>query len=148
MIASGSGASHGGLLFGLRALGCQDPVLGICVRRSAGEQIPRMFDRCREIGELLGIENPVYEDDISLFDDVLAPGYGQLSQHVAEAILMMARLEGAVLDPVYTGKVFAGLIDLCRRHIIPSGERVVFWHTSGAPGLFAYQNIWEDLLSK
>ena len=148
MIASGSGASHGGLLFGLRTLGCQDPVLGICVRRSAGAQIPRLFDRCRQIGELLGMDNPVHEDDIALFDDALAPGYGQLSVAVAEAMLMMARMEGVVLDPVYTGKVFAGLIALRRRHIIPDGERVVFWHTGGAPGLFAYQNLWKDLLAK
>jgi 1-aminocyclopropane-1-carboxylate deaminase/D-cysteine desulfhydrase-like pyridoxal-dependent ACC family enzyme len=148
VIASGSGASHGGLLFGLRAPGCQDPVLGICVRRPVGQQIPRMFDRCREIGELLAMENPVHEDDIALFDDSLAPGYGQLSPPVAEAIQMMAQLEGVVLDPVYTGKVFAGLIALRRRHVIPDGERVVFWHTGGAPGLFAYQHLWEGFLSK
>jgi D-cysteine desulfhydrase family pyridoxal phosphate-dependent enzyme len=148
VVASGSGASHGGLLFGLRALGCQDPVLGICVRRSAGEQIPRLFDRCREIGELLDMENPVHEDDIAVFDDSLAPGYGQMSQPLVEAIQMMARLEGVVLDPVYTGKVFAGLLALRRRHIIPDGERVVFWHTGGAPGLFAYQHMLEDVLPK
>jgi D-cysteine desulfhydrase family pyridoxal phosphate-dependent enzyme len=148
VIASGSGASHAGLLFGLRALGCQDPVLGICVRRTAGAQIPRLFDRCREIGELLDMENPVHEDDIAVFDDALAPGYGQLSLAVAEAMLMMARLEGVVLDPVYTGKVFAGLLALRRRHIIPDGERVCFWHTGGAPAVFAYQHLWEDFLSK
>jgi len=141
VIASGSGASHGGLLFGLRALGCQDPVLGICVRRPAGEQIPRLFARTREIGELLGMENPVHEDDISLFDDSLAPGYGQVSPSLIRAITMMARREGVVLDPVYTGKVFAGLLAIRRRQIIPDGERVVFWHTGGAPGLFAYQNL-------
>jgi D-cysteine desulfhydrase len=145
VVASGSGASHGGLMFGLRALGCQDPVLGICVRRSAGEQIPRLFDRCREIGELLDMENPVHEDDIAVFDDSLAPGYGQMSQPLVEAIQMMARLEGVVLDPVYTGKVFAGLLALRRRYIIPDGERVVFWHTGGGPGLFAYQNFWERI---
>jgi D-cysteine desulfhydrase len=144
VIASGSGASHGGLLFGLRALGCQDPVLGICVRRSAGEQIPRLFDRCREIGELLGIDNPVHEDDIAIFDDSLAPGYGRIDPGLIEALQMMARREGVVLDPVYTGKVFAGLLVLRRRGVIPDGERVVFWHTGGAPGLFAYQNLLEE----
>lgn len=143
VVASGSGASHGGLVFGLRALGCEDPVLGICVRRNAGAQIPRLFARTREIGELLGMDNPVHEDDIAVFDDALAPGYGRLSQAVMEAISMMARREGVVLDPVYTGKVFAGLLALRRRHILPDGERVCFWHTGGAPGLFAYQGLWE-----
>jgi D-cysteine desulfhydrase family pyridoxal phosphate-dependent enzyme len=146
VIASGSGASHGGLLFGLRALGCEDPVIGICVRRSAGEQIPRMFARTREIGELLEMANPVHEDDITLFDDSLAPGYGQMSKELAGAIALMARREGVVLDPVYTGKVFAGLLAIRKRGIIPDGERVVFWHTGGAPGLFAYQNLLEGSL--
>ncbi|MCA8928737.1 MAG: D-cysteine desulfhydrase family protein [Alphaproteobacteria bacterium] len=143
VIASGSGASHGGLLFGLRALGCQDPVLGLCVRRDAGAQIPRLFDRCREIGELLGMENPVHEDDIAVFDDALAPGYGRLSPALVDAITLMARTEGVVLDPVYTGKVFAGLLALRRRHVLPDGERVCFWHTGGAPALFAYQGLWD-----
>ena len=143
VIASGSGASHAGLLFGLRALGCEDPVLGICVRRDAGAQIPRLFARTREIGELLGMENPVHEDDIAVFDDSLAPGYGRLSQAVVEAVSMMARREGVVLDPVYTGKVFAGLLALRRRQILPDGERVCFWHTGGAPALFAYQGLWQ-----
>lgn len=147
VVASGSGATHGGLLFGLRALGCQDPVLGICVRRPVGAQIPRLFDRCREIGELLEMENPVHEDDIALFDDSLAPGYGQMSPALTEAIQMMARREGVLLDPVYTGKVFAGLLALRRRGIIPDGERVVFWHTGGGPGLFGYQRILEEAMT-
>ncbi len=148
VVASGSGATHAGLLFGLRALGCPDPVLGICVRRPAGEQIPRLFDRCREIAELLAMDNPVYEDDISLFDDSLAPGYGQVSPALVEAITMMARREGVVLDPVYTGKVFAGLLAIRRRHIIPDGQRVVFWHTGGAPGLFAYQHMLQAVMGR
>jgi len=143
VIASGSGASHAGLLFGLRALGCEDPVLGLCVRRNAGAQIPRLFDRCREIGNLLGLDNPVHEDDIAVFDDSLAPGYGRLNEGVIEAVRMMAGREGVVLDPVYTGKVFAGLLALRRRHVLPDGERVCFWHTGGAPALFAYQRLWE-----
>lgn len=141
VVASGSGATHAGLLFGLRALGCPDPVLGLCVRRSAGAQIPRLFTLCREIGELLGMENPVHEDDIALFDDSLAPGYGRVSAMLWQAIQMMGRREGVVLDPVYTGKAFAGLLSLRRRQILPDGERVCFWHTGGAPGLFAYQNL-------
>ena len=136
VVASGSGASHGGLMFGLRALGCQDPVLGICVRRSAGEQIPRLFDRCREIGELLDMENPVHEDDIAVFDDSLAPGYGQMSQPLVEAIQMMARLEGVVLDPVYTGKAFRGMVeDLRAGRRYEAGSTIVFVHTGGIFGL-------------
>ncbi len=148
VVASGSAATHGGLLFGLRALGCQDPVLSICVRRSAGQQIPRMFDRCREIGELLEMENPVHEDDIALFDDSLAPGYGRMSKPLIAAIQMMARREGVALDPVYTGKVFAGLLALRRRHILLDGERVVFWYTGGRLGLFAYQNMLEEEMKR
>ena len=81
------------------------------------------------------------------FDDSLAPGYGQMSPALTEAIQMMARREGVLLDPVYTGKVFAGLLALRRRGIIPDGERVVFWHTGGGPGLFGYQRILEEAMN-
>lgn len=137
VVASGSAFTHAGLLYGLRALGSDLPVMGICVRRDAGRQTERVAQRVRDIGDLLGM--PVTHDpaDIRLFDGVLAPGYGQLNRQVIEAISMTAQTEGLFLDPVYTGKAMAGLIALARTDGL-SGKRILFLHTGGQPALFAY----------
>ncbi|MEM0943144.1 MAG: D-cysteine desulfhydrase family protein [Pseudomonadota bacterium] len=135
IVASGSGATHGGLLFGLRALGCQTPVTGICVRRPAAAQSTRILHRTEEIAGLLGVANPVTQADVVLDDLALAPGYGRLNPATEEAILLAARAEALMLDPVYTGKAMAGLIASARA--LP-GRRLLFLHTGGTPGLFAY----------
>ena len=136
VVASGSGHTHAGLLFGLRALGLDTPVTGVCVRRDAASQRTRIADRCREIAALLDIESPVGAGDISLVDDFLAPGYGQLNPATMDAIAAAARAEGLVLDPVYTGKVMAGFLQRARQW----GEKssLLFIHTGGTPALFAY----------
>ncbi|HUS55040.1 MAG TPA: D-cysteine desulfhydrase family protein [Thermohalobaculum sp.] len=138
VVASGSGATHAGFLFGLRALGIEAPVLGICVRRSAEMQKPRLLARCAEIATLLGVPNPVSEADVQVSDAFLAPGYGYLNPATTEAILTGASREALMLDPVYTGKAMAGFLDWAR-----SGgpdEMLVFLHTGGTPGIFAYGN--------
>ena len=137
IIPSGSGATHGGFLFGLRALGSQIPVTGICVRRDAAQQKPRIERRCQEIAELLEIENPAAPDDVVVTDAFLAPGYGKASEEVLEAIRLAARTEALILDPVYSGKTMAGFIDAAKRK---EGEgALVFIHTGGTPAIFAYE---------
>jgi D-cysteine desulfhydrase/L-cysteate sulfo-lyase len=136
VVASGSGNTHAGLLFGLRALGCQVRVTGVCVRRPAGEQSRRVISRCREVAALLGIEPAVDDAEVHLIDDFLAPGYGRLNDPTVRAIGMAARLEGLILDPVYTGKAMAGLIR--RAGQLGGGRSLLFVHTGGAPALFAY----------
>ncbi len=136
VVASGSGNTHAGLLFGLRALGCPVRVTGVCVRRRAEAQAERIRSRCREVAALLGIEPAVDDADIHLIDDFLAPGYGRLNDPAVRAIGMAARLEGLILDPVYTGKTMAGFIR--RAGEIGRGRSLLFIHTGGAPALFAY----------
>ena len=136
VVASGSGNTHAGLLFGLRALGCRVRVTGVCVRRPAEAQAKRVKSSCREVAALLGIEPAVDDADIHLIDDFLAPGYGRLNDSAIRAIGMAARLEGLILDPVYTGKAMAGLIR--RAGEIGGGRSLLFIHTGGAPALFAY----------
>lgn len=136
-VPSGSGATHGGFLFGLRALGCTTPVIGICVRRDAGQQKPRIENRCQEIAELLEIENPVSKDDVVVTDAFLAPGYGRASEEVLEAIRQAARTEALILDPVYSGKTMAGFIDAVK-HREGDGALIVL-HTGGTPAIFAYE---------
>ena len=145
VVASGSGHTHGGLLFGLRALGCKIPVTGICVRRDAEAQRPRLIARCREIAELLGIASPVVDSDIRLDDRYLAPGYGRLNEPTVEAIEMAARFEALILDPVYTGKTMAGFLTRARDDA--GGDKaLLFIHTGGSPAVFGYGPTLADAM--
>jgi D-cysteine desulfhydrase family pyridoxal phosphate-dependent enzyme len=136
VLPSGSGATHAGLLYGLRALGRETPVLGVCVRRPADRQAPRLRACCGEIATLLGASNPVADDDVQVTDAFLAPGYGRLNDATRQAILTGAAREALMLDPVYSGKAMAGFLDWARN--AGEAETLVFLHTGGTPGIFAY----------
>lgn len=139
VVASGSGQTHGGLLTGLRAFGSDIPVYGVCVRRDAIQQTARLEKLTASLSNMLGQSEIVSSEDIITYDGALAPGYGQLSKDVRGAISLMAQNEGLFLDPVYTGKTFAGVLGLIKEGIISKGMRVLFIHTGGQPALFAYQ---------
>ncbi len=139
VVASGSALTHSGLLVGLRALGNDVPVTGICVRRPATEQQPRVFKRCGEVAALIGRPECIQESDVVVSDAVLAPGYGQMNDATMSAMAMAARLEALMLDPVYTGKTMAGLMALARGGAFQPGARVLFMHTGGLPALFGYE---------
>lgn len=137
IVASGSALTHTGLLFGLRALGLDIPVRGICVRRNATAQAARVAKRAADLGKLIGLTVAIDEADVRMFDGTLAPGYGRLNDATTDAIERTAQREGLFLDPVYTGKTMAGLIQLARTDGL-AGRRVLFWHTGGQPALFGY----------
>jgi len=146
VLASGSGLTHAGFLAGARALEWDIPVAGICVRRSAELQRPRVEQRAEEVAALLGRESLIGPEDVDVDDGVLAPGYGHLNDETLAAIRLGARCEGLLLDPVYTGRCLAGLIRQVESGRIPQGARVVFLHTGGTPALFAYQRDLEPAL--
>ncbi len=139
VVASGSGHTHGGLLFGIRALDLPIRVTGVCVRRPAAQQTPRIINRCQEIADLLGVRNPVHIEDVIISDAFLAPGYGRLNDSTREAIALAARHEALILDPVYTGKVMAGLLARAGAAKRGAGTGIVFIHTGGTPAVFAYE---------
>ncbi|MEP1206233.1 MAG: D-cysteine desulfhydrase family protein [Rhizobiaceae bacterium] len=140
VIPSGSSLTHAGFLAGARAIGWQVPVHGICVRRNADLQKPRVLQRTQEVLQLLGNPASVSESDVIVDDTVLHPGYGRLNDEVIEAITLAAQSEALLLDPVYTGRAMAGLIDLTRKGIIGKDQSALFIHTGGLPALFAYEN--------
>ena len=144
-VASGSGATHAGLLFGLRAVGSPIRITGSCVRRDSVHQRQRVSDTCDGIATLLETKSKVTEDDISLTDDFLAPGYGELNDATSKAIVIGARTEALMLDPVYTGKSFAAMIHSAS--LANEGSTFVFLHTGGAPAIFAYQGAIEKALT-
>ncbi|MEO1695412.1 MAG: D-cysteine desulfhydrase family protein [Pseudomonadota bacterium] len=138
VVPSGSGATHAGLLFGLRALGITTPVHGACVRRARTPQHARITGLLSALATLLGVAAPTTIDDVRTHDPALAPGYGQLNDATCDAIAQMARLEGQFVDPVYSAKTLATAIALTANGTIAPGSTVLLIHTGGLPGLFAY----------
>ncbi|MDH5558472.1 MAG: pyridoxal-phosphate dependent enzyme, partial [Alphaproteobacteria bacterium] len=136
VVASGSGSTHAGLLFGLRALGSDIRVTGVCVRREAAIQRQRIAGRCHDLAELLAVEPVVGDNDVIATDDFLAPGYGRLNEPTLRALDMAARHEALILDPVYTARTMAASI----RRATETGpdHGIMFLHTGGTPGAFAY----------
>ena len=141
VIASGSGSTHSGLLVGLRALGCAAPVYGICVRRNAELQKPRLFKRCQEVATMIDQPGLIDESDVVVSDVVLEPGYGRLNQATTSAIYKVGRREGILLDPTYSGKAMAGMFHLLAKDEFKAGQNIVFLHTGGAPGAFGYPEL-------
>lgn len=133
--ASGSGGTHAGLALGAALLGGATRVQGFSVWQQSGTIGPVTERLALGAARLLGQDLasiPVHVDD-----GYLAPRYGKASPAGLEAIRLVARLEGILLDHVYTGKAMAGVLDYIRRGIIRPGKRVVFVHTGGVPALFA-----------
>lgn len=139
VVGSGSGLTHAGLLTGLRMMGRPLPVLGACVRRDAGLQGQRIVDLCRRIEKMLGVASRVSSGDVWVRDTVLPPGYGEASDEVMRAVADMARLEGILVDPVYSAKVVATALALVRRGELDGFRDIVMIHTGGTPALFAYR---------
>jgi D-cysteine desulfhydrase len=142
--ASGSGGTHSGILVGMRAMGSRIPVTGISVRRPVPEQKGLIGGLAKRTREFLGLSGDPVEGELQIFDDYVGPGYSIPTPEMAEAVRTFARVEGILLDPVYTGKAAAGLLDLIRKGHFKKGEKVLFLHTGGSPGLYAYQDVLLD----
>jgi D-cysteine desulfhydrase len=142
--ASGSGGTHSGMLVGMRAMGSRIPVTGISVRRPVPEQEGLIGGLAQQTREFLGLPVEPEEGELRIFDDYVGPGYSLPTEEMAEAVRTFARVEGILLDPVYTGKAAAGLLDLIRKGHFKQGEKVLFLHTGGSPGLYAYQDVLLD----
>jgi len=136
--ATGSAGTQAGLIVGLKAINAQIPLLGIGVRAPKAKQEENVFNLAQATAARLGCPDVVARDDVVANTDYVGPGYGIPREDTLEAIRLFAELEGILLDPVYSGKGAAGLIDLCRNGHFKKGERVVFLHTGGSAGLFGY----------
>ncbi|MBP1635960.1 MAG: dcyD [Acidobacteria bacterium] len=139
--ASGSTGTHAGLIAGLVGNNCRIPLTGINVRRPREEQEPNVHKLAQEVAMLLGIPGGIPREAITALGDWVGPGYSLPTPEMVEAVRTVARVEGILLDPVYTGKAMAGLFALIRRGAFKSGEKVLFVHTGGAPALYAYQKV-------
>ena len=142
--ATGSAGTQAGLVTGLKALNAGIPLLGIGVRAPKEKQEENVFALAQKTAEKLGCPGVVARGDVVANCDYVGQGYGIPRADTLEAIAMFAQLEGILLDPVYSGKGAAGLIDLVRKGQFRKGQRVVFLHTGGAAGLFGYDAAFAE----
>lgn len=142
--ATGSAGTHAGLVAGLAVLGADIPVLGIGVRAPKDRQEANVLKLAKETAALLGHADRVRDEMVVADCDYVGEGYGLIDQGVADALMLAARTDGLVLDPVYSAKAMKGLIALAKAGRF-EGERVVFLHTGGAQGLFGYQGELEPM---
>jgi 1-aminocyclopropane-1-carboxylate deaminase/D-cysteine desulfhydrase-like pyridoxal-dependent ACC family enzyme len=127
-----------GLILGLKHRGSPIRVEGVCVDRPPVALQPEVLGYAERAAALLGLATRLTAEDVTLHGQYIGPGYGRMTPAVAEAIRLVARSEGIFLDPVYTGKAMAALIDQIRRGDISREECVAFVHTGGLPALFVH----------
>jgi len=144
--ATGSAGTQAGLVVGLQGCNTNVPVLGIGVRLPKDRQEANVHRLAEATAEMVGVKGGIPRAAVEANCDYVGPGYGQPTPGMIEAVLMVSRLEGLLLDPVYSGKGMAGLIDLIRKGEIGKNETVVFLHTGGAVGLFGYTGVFEQAM--
>lgn len=140
VLASSSGGTQAGLAIGI-GKDLTPKVLGISVDEPAANLQNNVFSIIEQYQTRTGMRTNLTREDILVNDDYIGDGYGIMNEKDREAIHLFAENEGILLDPVYTGRAGAGLIDLIRKGYFKKEERVLFWHTGGTPGLFADQYV-------
>lgn len=140
--ATGSTGTQAGFVAGLCAISAHIPVLGISVRAPKDKQEDAVFALAAKTADVVGAPGAVKREDIKANSDYVGQGYGIPTEGMVEAVEMLARIEGILLDPVYTGKGMAGLIDLVRKGHFARDANVVFLHTGGSVGLFGYPDAF------
>ena len=134
---SSSGGTQAGMLVGARLSGFRGKILGISVDEPGERLKARVAELASETARLIGQTDTFTARDVLVNDEYLGGGYAVMGAAEVEAIRLFAEYEGLLLDPVYTGRAGAGLIDLVRKGFFKPDETVLFWHTGGGPALFA-----------
>lgn len=136
--ASSSFGTQAGMCLGAKALGMRARITAVSIDASLAELREGVSRIANATSSRLGLSIEIAPDEVLAYDGYLGGGYAVMGEAEREAILLAARSEGLLLDPVYTGRAMAGLIDLARRGEIARGETVLFWHTGGSQALDAY----------
>ena len=144
VVGSGSSGTHGGLLAGFMGNRIHIPIVGIGVSRDPADQEPLVHKEAQAVADLLNLNMVVPRDAVLSIGGYWQPKYSVPNPMMVEAVQMLARTEGIPLDPVYTGKIMAGLIGLSRQGYFKPGERVLFLHTGGLPSLHAFERVLLD----
>ena len=137
VFGTSSGGTHAGLVLGQRVFGYQGKVLGISIDEPEKWLKSHVSTLASDASEKLGERINFTRDDVLANENYCKAGYGILTDAEREAVRLFAKYEGLLLDPVYTGRAAAGMIDLIRKGFFKRDETVLFWHTGGQPALFA-----------
>ena len=140
ILPSGSAGTHAGMVTGMIGGNMGIPITGINVSQSKEEKEEKVYNLAVETAEKLDIKGNITREDIVCFDEYVGDGYSIPTDSMVEAVKLFARTEGILLDPVYSGKTAAGLIDLIRKGHFPKGSNILFLHTGGSPALYAYMD--------
>jgi L-cysteate sulfo-lyase len=146
--SSGSGGTQGGLAVGAKALKGDMKVLGISVSEDKESYGKEVLTIAQDTVKALSLDLALEEEDIIIFDEYIKEGYGILNKEVSDALRFVAIKEGIFLDPVYTGKAMAALIDLIKKSYFNKEDKIVFFHTGGTPALFPNKQHLVNFLKK
>ncbi|NBI27908.1 D-cysteate sulfo-lyase [Chengkuizengella marina] len=138
--ASGSGGTHSGLVAGIHDSTVNIPVTGINVRRGKFQQEQKVYGIIRNLVDRLDLHDDVPREAVHCLDDYIGPGYALPSEDTIAAIQLLAQKEGILLDPVYTGKVMAGLIGLVKEGYFSHDSNILFLHTGGTPAIYEFKS--------
>lgn len=144
VVPSGSAGTHAGMLVGMNGTNAGIPLSGMNVSRPKDVQEEIVHALAEETAQLLGVRGGIAREDVVCYDDYVGPGYSQPTDSMIEAVQLFALNEAILLDPVYTGKTAAGLIDLVRKGVFAPGSNVLFLHTGGSPALYAYLDTFRQ----
>lgn len=144
VVPSGSAGTHAGIVVGMQGNNAGIPVSGINVSRTKADQEALVYKLVEATAERVGVAAPIAKDAVECFDGYVGPGYSLPTDSMIEAVKLLAATEAILLDPVYSGKAMAGMIDLVRKGHFADGSNVLFLHTGGSPALYAYQNNFRD----
>ena len=141
VFASSSGGTQAGMVVGAKVRGFNGKLHGVSIDKDEGDGASyedELADIANETAKYIDFDAQFAASDFNVVYDYLGGGYGVVGELEREAIRLLASREGIVLDPVYTGRAMGALIDLIRKRAFRSDETILFWHTGGAPALFAY----------
>lgn len=144
IVPSGSAGTHAGMVIGMKGVNGNIPISGVNVSRTKDVQEEIVYKLGKEIAEKLNLKDRIAREDIICFDQYVGPGYSLPTDSMIEAVKLFAKTEAVLLDPVYSGKTAAGLIDLVRKGHFPENSNVLFLHTGGSPALYAYMDTFRQ----
>jgi len=144
IVPSGSAGTHAGMITGLHGTNANIPVHGINVSRTKEAQEALVYTLVEKTADRVGLNHGVPRNAVVCYGDYVGPGYSLPTNEMVEAVKLLARTEGILLDPVYSGKTMAGLIDLVRQGAFARNSNLLFLHTGGSPALYAYMDTFRE----